>query len=338
MNLSIKTLVLIILLTCLILVLNFCKNEEKEVTPPVVTTVSVSGINQTDALSGGNITSDGGASVTSRGVCWNIAENPTLACSKTSDGSGTGSFSSKITLLTPGTKYYVKAYAVNSAGTSYGNQVSFTSSPILLATLTTSDVTSITSSTAVAGGEITYDGGGQITERGVCWSTSENPTISDNKTTDGSGTGSFTSNMTDLNAYTTYYVRSYATNSAGDAYGDQKSFTTARKVTCTAGCSAMSWGISGENFGAIQYSNWVCSYTYVGSSYIKSCEGTWTFLQSGNSYYIKVTYDWPACSITVDVTGVGTCSDKVGDDKSLKKCNCEDDPSVIEVFEPIDSK
>ena len=69
-------------------------------------------------------------------------------------------------------------------------------------------------------------GGAEVTARGVCWSTSENPTITDCHTTDGSGTGSYTSNMTGLSARTVYYVRAYATNSEGTSYGSRKSFTT----------------------------------------------------------------------------------------------------------------
>ena len=78
----------------------------------------------------------------------------------------------------------------------------------------------------MGGGNVTADGGATVTARGICWSTSQNPTISGSHTTDGTGTGTFTSNMTGLEPNTTYYVRAYATNSAGTAYGDQVSFTT----------------------------------------------------------------------------------------------------------------
>jgi uncharacterized protein (TIGR02145 family) len=223
MDHSIKIPVIVILFIGSIICLTSCKEKT---TPPVVTTTNVTGITQTTATAGGNVTSDGNAEATSRGVCWNTSENPTLANSKTSDGTGTGSFTSSLTQLIPNTKYYVKAYATNSAGTGYGSQVSFTSNPILLATLTTTAVTSITSTTAVSGGNITADGGGSVTARGVCWGTTANPTTSNNKTTDGSGTGSFTSNITGLIANTTYYVRAYATNSVGAAYGNEISFTS----------------------------------------------------------------------------------------------------------------
>lgn len=92
--------------------------------------------------------------------------------------------------------------------------------------LTTTEATEVTQTTATSGGIITSDGGAIVTVRGVCWSTSQSPTIADNKTTDGSGTGSFTSAITELIANTTYYVRAYATNSKGTGYGSVMSFTT----------------------------------------------------------------------------------------------------------------
>lgn len=94
-----------------------------------------------------------------------------------------------------------------------------------LPTVTTNSVSNIQETTATCGGNVTDQGSSSVTAKGVCWSTSSNPTTSDSYTTDGSGTGSFTSNITGLTASTTYYVRAYATNSAGTAYGNQQSFT-----------------------------------------------------------------------------------------------------------------
>ena len=192
---------------------------------PTITTTAITSVTSTTASSGGTVTDDGGTSVTALGVCWSTSTNPTIANAKTINGTGTGSFSSSITGLIPSTTYYVRAYATNSVGTAYGNEFSFTTNAVI-PTLTTAAITSVTSSTASSGGTITYDGGAAVTARGVCWSTSINPTIANSKTINGTGTGSFSSSLTGLAHSTTYYVRAYATNSAGTAYGDEVSFTT----------------------------------------------------------------------------------------------------------------
>jgi gingipain R len=93
---------------------------------PTVTTGSVSNVTSSSATVSGNVTSDGGASVTARGICYSTSQNPTISNSKVASGSGTGSFSATLTGLSPNTTYYARAYATNAQGTSYGNQVSFT--------------------------------------------------------------------------------------------------------------------------------------------------------------------------------------------------------------------
>ncbi|MDX9845793.1 MAG: FISUMP domain-containing protein [Tenuifilaceae bacterium] len=391
--------------------------KNAEVLVPTVTTNSITDIAQTTATAGGNVTSDGGAEVTARGVCWSTSENPTVADSKTEDGSGTGEFNSSITGLTASTTYYVRAYATNSAGTAYGEQKVFTttaagdsqsivigtgnyvdqrlpiepfysysytqsiylkseigtsgqisslkyyfngnsewtdqivvymghtdqevfSSPsdwipmenltqvysgdlsvtatagwvtISLATpftynnsqnlviavdentsgyhsgsddfyctdmglvrsiffyndydnpdpaqpptgdlsnyipnttltiipsgqsataptVSTTTVTSITQTSAISGGTISDDGGADITAKGVVWGTVAAPTLEANTglTNDGSGTDGFSSELTGLTANTTYYVRAYATNSAGTGYGEELQFTTQEEYT-----------------------------------------------------------------------------------------------------------
>ena len=195
-------------------------------TLPSVTTAEVTSITTNTAVCGGNVTSEGNLDVTARGVCWSTSPNPTISNSKTTNGTGTGSFTSNVTGLAEGTTYYVRAYATNSKGTAYGAEKSFTTLAKTLPQITTANVTSITATTAVCGGNVTSDGNLDVTARGVCWSTSPNPTISNSKTTNGTGTGSFTSNITGLTANTIYYVRAYATNSKGTAYGEEKSFTT----------------------------------------------------------------------------------------------------------------
>jgi uncharacterized protein (TIGR02145 family) len=108
-----------------LLLTSSCKKQTDQGTSPVLITKILSALKPTTVNGGGNITDAGGATITARGVCWSTTQNPTIADSKTSDGTGTGSFTSIITGLTATTTYYVKAYATNSAGTGYGNEMSF---------------------------------------------------------------------------------------------------------------------------------------------------------------------------------------------------------------------
>ena len=389
---------------------------------PIISTSNVSEISEYTAISGGNITSDGGLQITSLGVCWSTSHNPTYANSHASEDPGIGIFSINLTGLMNNTTYYVRAYATNSVGTAYGNEISFTTLPppvydidgnaydtVIIgsqiwlkenlkvthyrngnaitnttdsttwgalttgaycnynndttnstiygklynfysvaderylcpigwhvpsdaewtnlttylggvsiaggklketgtnhwqypnagatnetgftalpagfrlidgtfndvgingywwssydynsinawdryisnnnsntyrnynynqdgfsirclsgdfATVSTFNVSVISEHTAISGGNIISDGGLQVTSRGVCWSTSHNPTYANNHTSDNSGIGNFTSNLTGLTKNTTYYIRAYATNIAGISYGNEISFTT----------------------------------------------------------------------------------------------------------------
>ncbi|WP_055443397.1 hypothetical protein [Lacinutrix himadriensis] len=195
---------------------------------PTLTTNSTNNVTETSATSGGNITNDGGSNVTARGVCWSTSPNPDVNDNTTNSGSGTGNFSSSIVGLNTNTTYYVKAYATNSEGTNYGNELNFTttSNNNTTPTLTTNSISSITEISASSGGNITSDGGSNVTARGVCWSTNPNPDINDNTSNNGTGTGNFSSTISGLITNTTYYVKAYATNSEGTNYGNELNFTT----------------------------------------------------------------------------------------------------------------
>ena len=195
---------------------------------PTVTTSEVDYISATTAKCGGEVT-EGDLTVTARGVCWNTTDNPTVADSHTVDGGGAGSFISNITGLTGSTTYYVRSYATSSAGTVYGVTRTFVTTEYILPTVTTSNVNNITSTTAKCGGEVT-EGDLTVTARGVCWNTTDNPTVADSHTVDGGGAGSFTSNITGLTENTKYYVRAYAISSAGTAYGETKTFETFKTI------------------------------------------------------------------------------------------------------------
>lgn len=202
-----------------------CKKTDS-LTVPELTTTPITNITFTSAISGGIATSDGRSAITAKGICWSTSANPTTTDSKTSDGSSTGQFISNITGLTAGTLYYVRAYAINSVGTAYGDEISFSTNPLKPAVLTTNTVTAITLSSAIAGGNITSDNGDAVTARGVCWSLNTGPTIAGSHTSDGAGIGSYVSNLTGLLDGTQYFVRAYATNSSGTAYGAEVPFTT----------------------------------------------------------------------------------------------------------------
>ena len=295
--------------------LQFTTNQELSVA--TVTITSVGGTTYTGANVTGNVTSDGGAAVTARGICWNTTGSPSLENGEhTSNGTGTGTFIGELTGLQSGTLYYIRSYAINSQGTAYSQQFDFNTTDLpaisissvsppeatlgvettftvsgsglvdgmayYLADLegteevaggtattrqfkgipsntigikdgvikdapdgnilkefqvtfiqgqtkpsvTTSSISSITETSATCGGNVTSDGGATVTARGVCWNTTGSPTTTDLKTVDGSGIGVFTSQLTNLIASTTYYVRAYATNSVDTEYGEQVSFTT----------------------------------------------------------------------------------------------------------------
>ena len=192
---------------------------------PFLTTTVASAITGTTATSGGNVTDNGGEAVTARGVCWGIAHNPTIADSKSSDGTGSGTYPSSLTNLLGKTTYYVRAYATNKIGTGYGPEITFTTL-VAVPTLTTTAITNVTAAGASSGGNITLSGGDAILERGVCWSTTANPMVTNSHTTDGTATGIFTSALTGLSVATTYHVRAYAKNSAGYGYGQDVFFMT----------------------------------------------------------------------------------------------------------------
>jgi len=130
----------------------------------------------------------------------------------------------QITGLTAGTTYYYRVRATNASGTGPNSTISVETPG--MPDLTTTTVTNITTTTATSGGNVDNDGGSTITARGVCWNTAGTPTINDSKTTNGTGTGSFTSSITGLSSNKTYHIRAYATNATGTSYGTELTFTT----------------------------------------------------------------------------------------------------------------
>lgn len=193
---------------------------------PTVTTTAPSNVLATSVNTGLTIVDNGNEFILASGICYGTTTTPTINNSVFSTfGTWTGSTLSN---LTPSTSYFARGFATNSNGTNYGNEISFTtiSGNVII---TTNPITSILDSGFVTGGNITSNGGASITQRGVCWSTSNtNPTVgSNNFTNNGVGSGSFTTNnMYSFNPNTLYYVRAYAMNSVGTFYGNTQSATT----------------------------------------------------------------------------------------------------------------
>jgi hypothetical protein len=231
---------------------------------PFLTTAALTEITGNSAIGGGEVTGNGGAEVTVYGIVYGTEANPTTANNKTEDGEGVAAFESTLADLSGNTMYYVRAYATNSAGTGYGAQVTFTTL-VDLPKVTTTAVTEVTKTTAVSGGEVTDNGGAEITARGLVWSMNAEPTIADNLIDGGTGIGAFVSNMADLEKYTTYNVRAFATNSAGTAYGENIEFTTLADI--------LTWYLPGD---------------YVEASYPGSGLGNWN---PANSPYVMSTID-----------------------------------------------
>jgi uncharacterized protein (TIGR02145 family) len=199
---------------------------QKNIDIPSLTTTPVSEITSTSGITGGNVTSSGGAEVIARGVCWATTHNPSIVSNKVPAGTGIGLFTSEITDLMANITYYIRAYATNSAGTAYGNEVSFTTNPLTQATITTDTIINITIVSAQLYGTISNNGGATITEMGFCWDTKTNPSLASSHKSGGTDDDSLSAIIGGLLPATTYYVRSYATNSQGTSYGNELSFTT----------------------------------------------------------------------------------------------------------------
>jgi len=243
-------------------------------TVPVLSTTTPSGITSTSAQTGGIITSDGGSAIITRGVCWGEFSFPTIANTKTTDGAGSGNFSSSMTNLLANKTYHVRAYATNATGTGYGDNFTVSTNPGP-PSLTTQPV-NVVNNKWISGGSNLWKGGADITERGVCWSTTPNPTIANNKTTEGPGDLGFSSRIF-LPANSTNYIRAYATNSHGTGYGNEITLTTAYAVGLMHG-----GGMIFEVDGSGQH-GWISSLADQGSTIPWAPGAMWTTATNVNS-------------------------------------------------------
>ena len=254
---------------------------------------------------GGQVTDDGGGTISARGVCWGLSHNPDLTGDHTIDSVGSEEFTSIMSGLNAHKTYYVRAYATNENGISFGNEISFTT-PAGLPSVTTNSVSNITHNSATCGGNVTLDNGFPVLERGVCWSTVSSPSINGDHTSDGSGLGEFTSELTNLNENSTYYVRAYARNSNGISYGSIKLFNTKKalptvttsEATSITTCSAITGGTVTDEGSAPVTERGVCwsktvNHPTIGDNHTTDGTGAGVFqsyllgLQPNSRYYVR---------------------------------------------------
>lgn len=285
--------------------------ETKAVEKPEVATVGVSNITENSAIIEGNVISDGGSTITERGICYSTNENPTINDHYCSAGTGSGEFTCMLTDLQPQTLYYVRAYAKNASGKeNYGSYISFETSVFDKPHVATLGITNITQNKATIEGNVISDEGSAVTERGVCWSkTSQEPTISGSHASSGAGLGQYSVTINNLEAGTRYYVRAYATNAADTGYGEVKEFNTLSDSgsdvfineitshwTTYAVCNVVvNWNYQGE----IEYG--VC-WSESGTPTIENNHLSHTVNPSGSNLPHSSTYDFMIDGLTPGTT------------------------------------
>ncbi len=203
---------------------------------PTLTTEPVTNLTQSSAKFNGKIVSEGSPAYTERGFVYSSSPRPSIDSNNigrlTSAVNNQFTFSANVSGLISNSSYYVRAYAINQVGVAYGNDVVF-STDLDRTQVLTSAATNISSTSATLNGVITAQGSPAYTEKGFCYSTASNPSITNSTkvTVDGSGEGSYSTNINNLNFQTTYHVRAYAIQNGVERYGEDKTFTTSWRST-----------------------------------------------------------------------------------------------------------
>lgn len=245
-----KQIPLISLLTAVIFLVGCNKynvkwNLDKVPKKPVILSTGILNVSNTGVSVEVNIENDSLSAVLNRGICLSIEPNPDTSSIVYHQGAGTGQFIVLIDNLSPNTNYFIRSFAENSIGITYGDQIIFKTTNLSGSTpsISTFYPTSVSSNNVKITAQIIENGSAPVTLSGFCYSLQPNPDLQDSYTTDGSLTGIYESNLTNLLSNTTYYVRSYACNNAGTGYGNQISFTTTESSAILVGqndCSSMS--------------------------------------------------------------------------------------------------
>lgn len=199
---------------------------------PTVTTAEVVEITGSSATTGGEVTNDGRAEITQRGVVYGLSEMPTVGedDAVVAEEAGLGAFEANLIELFGNSTYFVRAYAVNSAGIGYGSVLEF-KTEIDMPVATTDSVNTVTKTSAKLYGNAPYDGGDAITAKGFVWGLTASPTLADNVVDMTAEEAEFGYELTGLELNTSYYVRAFATNSIGTAYGEEIAFKTLADIT-----------------------------------------------------------------------------------------------------------
>lgn len=203
-------------------------NFKTTIRTPTVATAIPNNITGSTAVSGGQVVSDGGGSITEKGLCWSSTKSvPTINDSRITSSSTSSTFQVNLSNLTAFTTYWVRAYAVNSAGIGYGPVISFRTTAPNVAELSGVTVSNLGRTTGLATSSVTSNGGAALTSYGVCISTSSTMSPRSCYLENGNILGPFSVNMTNLLPGTLYYVRAYANNAAGEGSSTAVStFTT----------------------------------------------------------------------------------------------------------------
>jgi len=273
----------------------------------------------TTATINGNVKYHGGSAVVERGVCWSTSPNPTILNNKQVNGAGLGSYESTITGLNGSTLYYVMAYATNATETKYSKEIR-----VLSGLNVETDAVSYNSSTVSSGGYITAIDGVNVTGRGVCLSTNKIPTVLDTHSSEDTGTGEFSTNLTGLTENTNYYVRAYATTNLGTFYGKIYGFT--HIIEKNGGSQYIAGG--GGNFDGVIFTE---SGTLNDQPYFLGTGG-WEMSYDGSAWVIGWVYSYDGGSPPLAGWDDGTTLTKLitqkptitYDKSSLKEAACND--------------
>lgn len=200
-----------------------------KMTLPSVSTVTVSEIGVGKASFSSKLLDNGNGKVTDCGFCYSTSANPTTSDASISYGKATGEFGKTVTGLNENTTYHVRAYAINELGTAYGEDVVFKTQEVTIPVLSAVSTGTVSNTFAELEASVTSLGNGTLRDAGFVYSTNQYPTIDDHMISCGKNT-SIKTTVQGLTPETTYYVRAYATNGKGTAYGAEKTFTTTKTV------------------------------------------------------------------------------------------------------------